>query len=244
MSVAFGFGCKLDRRSKVRRIGARLYGLSLALPDVVSIDSSWTLPPVSTQQGNSCTAFATAASLELKSQIDFGHHQKVSEIDLYYVGRARAGLLPQDDGTYLESVFAAAHERGFCLESEAPWDYLKINDPRGLVSKSKAFARRQMLSFESIDVTDVKEEICLHNPIVIGIGVDDDFRTCMGGQVNKLLGPTVGGHAMLLYGYDTESVWIQNSWGTGWGNGGRGRIAWSALSNRMCDLFAVEGAKT
>ena len=41
--------------------------------------------------------------------------------------------------------------------------------------------------------------------------------------------PNQGGHAVLICGYDKQGVWIQNSWGKGWGEWGFAKLPWQAF---------------
>jgi C1A family cysteine protease len=49
-------------------------------------------------------------------------------------------------------------------------------------------------------------------------------------------GDVVGGHAVLLVGYDLNSrLWrVRNSWGTGWGEGGYAWLPWAWTGLPWC----------
>ena len=42
-----------------------------------------------------------------------------------------------------------------------------------------------------------------------------------------------GGHAVLICGYDKQGVWIQNSWGTKWGEWGFAKIPWDVFDSEF-----------
>lgn len=42
----------------------------------------------------------------------------------------------------------------------------------------------------------------------------------------------LGGHAVLICGYDREGVWLQNSWGWKWGEYGFARISWPCWNHQ------------
>lgn len=49
-----------------------------------------------------------------------------------------------------------------------------------------------------------------------------------------------GYHELTFIGYDPQGVLFQNSWGTGWGDGGFGRFAWDYVtSGRVGEMWAV-----
>lgn len=65
-------------------------------------------------------------------------------------------------------------------------------------------------------------------PLPTTLDVYTDFFYYTGGVYEHVWGDWVGGHAVLLIGYDQiEHAWIaKNSWGTGWGEGGYFKIRW------------------
>jgi len=69
----------------------------------------------------------------------------------------------------------------------------------------------------------------LDGPVVSTMLVWDDFRSYAGGIYEYATGDSIGGHCILLVGWDDTSsppCWIgKNSWGTGWGESGFFRIA-------------------
>jgi hypothetical protein len=87
-------------------------------------------------------------------------------------------------------------------------------------------------------VADQKMWLDSVGPLVCGFDVYTDFvyygggiyhkQAMVGSSPNKLL----GSHIMLVVGYDdTQSCWIvKNSWGTGWGESGFGRIGYGECS--------------
>ena len=49
----------------------------------------------------------------------------------------------------------------------------------------------------------------------------------------------LGGHAFAIVGYDKQGFWIQNSWGTGWGRRGFGRIAYADWLQNGTDVWVA-----
>lgn len=81
-------------------------------------------------------------------------------------------------------------------------------------------------------VSDQKKWLDTVGPIITYISVYNDFFSYGSGVYHKQanVGNSVGGHLMLVVGYDDspgQNCWIvKNSWGTGWGQGGFGRIGY------------------
>jgi len=49
----------------------------------------------------------------------------------------------------------------------------------------------------------------------------------------------IGGHAFAIVAYDADGFWIQNSWGTSWGNQGFGRIAYDDWLKNGDDVWVA-----
>ncbi len=67
-----------------------------------------------------------------------------------------------------------------------------------------------------------------NGPIVAGFQVFEDFQAYTGGVYEHTTGKLLGGHGVVVVGYDdAEQYWIcKNSWGTDWGEDGWFRIKW------------------
>jgi hypothetical protein len=80
------------------------------------------------------------------------------------------------------------------------------------------------------NVGDQKNWLDAIGPLVVGFDVYNDFFAWSGSTPYKRAASATyaGGHVMLAVGYDdTLGCWIvKNSWGTGWGDGGFGLIAY------------------
>lgn len=77
-------------------------------------------------------------------------------------------------------------------------------------------------------------------PFVAGFTVYESFESPEVAKTGIVPMPapseqTVGGHAVLVVGYDdSQSMWlVRNSWGTGWGIGGYFWMPYAYFTNRM-----------
>lgn len=50
-----------------------------------------------------------------------------------------------------------------------------------------------------------------------------------------------GGHEVMVYGYNSTGLLVQNSWGTGWGNAGRAIMAWNFVEQYPYDATYTTG---
>lgn len=79
--------------------------------------------------------------------------------------------------------------------------------------------------------------ILRQGPVVIGIPwYSLMFQVTQDGYVIPG-GANVGGHCVLVYGCDVplRTLYIQNSWGTSWGHGGRCKMTFDVLDNLLSD---------
>jgi hypothetical protein len=89
---------------------------------------------------------------------------------------------------------------------------------------SYAFAPQVQGQFEAT----VKAAIAAHRACVLALLLPTSFGWESSGT------PTQGYHQVVAYGYDPTWAYILNSWGSGWGNGGKGRVPWSYLVQPSC----------
>jgi hypothetical protein len=91
-------------------------------------------------------------------------------------------------------------------------------------------------------------------PVAIGMAVRDGFVTIgksstdVDDDISTPIADPVTGqpryHEVLATGYDQYGLWIQNSWGTGWGYGGYGRLSWRVVANDVYQAHTISGFAT
>jgi len=83
----------------------------------------------------------------------------------------------------------------------------------------------------------IEQSIASGNPVALGIPVYDNFYNAGASSyyIGLPQGTFYGGHAVFAMKYDANGVWIENSWGTGWGLNG-----WAELSWAFIDTYAYE----
>lgn len=79
---------------------------------------------------------------------------------------------------------------------------------------------------------DVKAAVHRYGACLLGLNISNEWY-----RGNRFIddpeAPAVGGHAVQCVGYDADGCWIQNSWGTGWGQGGFARVGWRAFNRQF-----------
>jgi C1A family cysteine protease len=87
----------------------------------------------------------------------------------------------------------------------------------------------------SVDQTvdAIKQAVATYGPVPTAFMVYEDFMNYQGGVYSYTSGKQDGGHAILVVGYNDDGQYfiVKNSWGTGWGEDGFFRIAYSQVTD-------------
>lgn len=230
-----GYGWKPqlpDQRDRVYRPEGVTF-----LPPMIDLRPD--LPPVY-NQGNlgSCTANAIGAAVEyIRKKQGESQLFTPSRLAIYYNERSLEGTIKQDSGAFIKDGFKAIARWGVAPEELWPYNDSSIVVGRKLppfmrkppTSVYRAGKLDLAISYEAIPQTRNLLMAALANglPVVIGFSVYESFESnevARGGVMpmpdmsEKLL----GGHAVLVVGYDAQvGHWIvRNSWGEDWGDKG------------------------
>jgi len=191
----------------------------------------------------SCWAFAATAALESKALITFnwpGKPLNLSEQivlscsgagDCQYGGFIDAASdFLVSDGTNREVYYPYAGRNGNCGSANSNWEYrpYRIADWTWIANGSPPSAET------------LKDAIYTYGPVVAGFDVYYDFFYYSTGVYSHIWGEYVGGHAVLVVGWDDSSsaFIVKNSWGTEWGESGYFRISYDELSG--ASQFGIE----
>jgi Papain family cysteine protease len=104
-----------------------------------------------------------------------------------------------------------------------------------------------------LSLDKVRQRLAQGHPVVIGMRVDEAFTALRPGQV--YVGPSglsreqlrkMGGHAMVLVGYDDRrrAARVLNSWGKTWGDSGFGWIGYAALAEQVGVAHVMRTSQT
>lgn len=177
----------------------------------------------------SCWAFAMTGGLEAYTLLK--DHTPGKDLDLSEqvmiscsgAGSCQGGRLTasylQKTGLPLESAYPYTGADGACASAAAGWQAgaYKVG-AWGSVSQ---------------DLTAIKTALVKFGPLPTAMMVYEDFMHYKNGVYSYTTGKKLGGHAVLLVGYNDEGQYfiIKNSWDTGWGEGGFFRIAYSEMNS-------------
>lgn len=181
--------------------------------------------PVVDQDGmDSCVAFAIIGAMEYLENIQNKSFISLSPQFVYYNERVLENTVNQDTGSYVEDGIKVVTTYGACELSL--WPYNKEN----LYTKPSAeayadAAKRKALKYSQLEQTQTALMTSLVNgfPVIFGCLTYPSFKseTVTTGVVSipESTEIIVGGHAMLIVGYDMQKQQFlcRNSWGTKWG---------------------------
>ena len=225
---------------------ARAAALVDSLP--VAVDLRPLCPPVQDQgQQGSCTAHALAGAMGIlrcravNDGLWQGGEYRPSRAFIYYQERASEGATALDNGAVLFDGVAVV-ETGVPDETAMPYSDLDYTTPPpASVERVHRVTNADPLA---LDLATILGTLAQGYPVVVGVQVHPSFEAAgdNGGAGDVPL-PTageeaLGGHAITLVGYDLARgvVRFRNSWGTSWGDGGYGTLAFGYVTDALlCD---------
>ena len=242
----------------------RLYMPPVAVVPGLTFDPKTNIPVLDQGQTNACTGFALASVVN-----HLQHAAKRRQIDgcvapfmLYSMARRYdefPGAPDVDTGSSLRGAMKGWYKHGVC--SDRLWTSEKM--PTGQVATSADdwwldAVKRPLGAYCRVDtrsVTDMHVALneigILYASAVCHSGWDEGFsnRSHTKGRYwmipRRKAGPSDGGHAFAIVGYNQDGFIIHNSWGTGWGTKGRAVLSYEDwLDNAMDSWVAQLGVVT
>jgi C1A family cysteine protease len=176
-----------------------------------------------------CWAFAMTGGLESNAMLSGAASGSVSYSEQVLlscggVGTCNGGTLDADflqsTGLPPESYYPYTGTDGSCASARAGWQNAtyKIGD-WGSVSAS---------------ASSIKAALVKYGPLPTAFMVYADFMNYKSGVYSYVSGKKLGGHAVLIVGYNDDEQYfiVKNSWGTGWGEGGFFRISYDEMTTK------------
>lgn len=228
------------------------------LPD--SVDLRPQMPPVWDQgELGSCTSHAILAAVQhrLKADNPTAHVIDGSRLAHYYMERAFEGTESIDNGAEIRDGIKIVLADGVVPESDWPYDISKFTErpPQTLYHKALDYKVTQYQSIlQDGSSYHIRHALAEGLPIIIGFSVFESFESNAVAQSGIVPMPQrsekmVGGHAVLIVGYQDRQFIVRNSWGsvaTGnpWGLNGTGYCLMPADyltdPNMASDLWVIK----
>jgi len=216
-----------------------------AAPLPAKVDLRSKMPPVYDQgQLGSCTANAIVAIFQYDAPTFMG-----SRLFLYYNERVMIKTTSYDSGAYLSDGIKSLKTSGICAESLWPYSVGKFATKPPNPCYTAALKNR-VITANNIPNTlaAMKASLVANEPFVIGFLVYASFQTNAVAATGIVPMPRngerlLGGHAVVVCGYDDSKQWwiVRNSWGSKWGAGGYFYVPYAYfLNTRLAsDLWNV-----
>jgi C1A family cysteine protease len=207
--------------------------------------------PIENQgQTSSCTGHAIVGALEYDEIVQGETLIPLSRLFVYYNERLVEGMEFADSGACIRDGIKTIAQYGVC--SEALWPFSEA----AVLQKPSDEAYQDALKHKAIEYrrVDQTQEALLHclgidkRPIIVGIQIFESFESELTAATGVVSMPKpqeqlLGGHAVLIVGYDStrQVFFMRNSWGTSWGMGGYFELPFSYILNPelAADLWTV-----
>ena len=220
-----------------------------ALPPAVDLRAQ--CPSVYDQgQLGSCTANGIAGALEF-DQIKQGEQSATpSRLFIYYNERVIEGTTDSDSGAMIRDGIKTIVAQGAPPETEWPYDISQftVKPPQNVYDDAVA---HEALVYQRIDgfpdIDQLRFPLSQGFPVVFGFSVYQNFESPPFTNDWVLHVPSsddgmLGGHAVLLVGYDHAAtrVLVRNSWSDQWGIAGYFWMDYEYVTDpSLCDDFWV-----
>jgi hypothetical protein len=161
---------------------------------------------------------------------------------------------PQDWGSYPTDALALLQSQGSDTQAHYSHDNFDWTDQPNNGEKANA-AHYKISGWhtlfagagQSTSATAIKTALAGGHPVAIEIPVRPGFDN-MGHAAtsvdNDYTGSIRGYHEILGVGYDAAGLIVQNSWGTGWGDAGFGRMSWTVVTHDVAEADDMDGFAT
>ena len=195
----------------------------------------------------SCTGNAIAGALELLLK-RANKQNDLSRLFIYYYERMLMGTINYDSGAYIRDGIKVTYNYGAPLESLWPYDVKKFKIRPDSKATQDALKRKVSLYQRVANHMGCLDALNNGYPVTIGFNVYSSFESDQTTSTGVMTYPNVrkerllGGHAVLLVGYDkTRQVYIaRNSWGRNWGDCGYFYMPFQVLQdNSMSSDFWI-----
>jgi C1A family cysteine protease len=234
-----------DQRDHTFAVAA---GIVAKIPDKADLRNQ--CPAVYNQgQLGSCTANAIAGALEFDRIKQKLNKFVPSRLFIYYNERVMEGTVASDSGAQIRDGIKSVAAQGDCPEPEWPYNIAQfaVQPPQSCYADALKY---KAIQYQSVTQNLANMQGCLASgyPFVFGFTVYESFESAAVAKTGDMPMPrsgesTVGGHAVLAVGYDSNKrvFIVRNSWGAGWGDKGYFYMPYAYLldDNLSDDLWTI-----
>jgi C1A family cysteine protease len=206
----------------------------------LKVDLRAQLPPVYAQGPiGSCTAQSICAAFHFCQMKEKLYNFAPSRLFTYYTTRDLEGTVNEDSGAMLRDTIKSINKFGACPESIWPYDINKLT-VKPTVTCYDTASRHTAVAYYQVSQNLNQMKGCLAEgyPFAFGMTVYDSFEGDDVANTGVVQMPSpdeqvVGGHAVLVVGYDDsqQRFIVRNSWGSEWGMGGYFTLPYAYIVN-------------
>lgn len=199
----------------------------------------------------SCTANAFCAAYKIlckdktfkPSRLFFYFYERLAEDPNHNIADLTdSGADVMDGESYVQ-------QKGICSEALWPYDVTKFDDQPPAECDVDAL-QHKLSTYKQITESHVKQYINSNTPVLLAISLYESFQSTNTAKTGIVTMPItkghgveefIGGHEMLIVGYDdSKSTYtVLNSWGAGWGDKGYCHIPFEYIKSKLCVELTV-----
>jgi len=202
----------------------------------------------------SCTAFASVSAMEYLHKRFGGSkvEDMFSERFTYYATRVNIlNWAPEDSGAYVRDAVKSLVKYGTCLEGTFAYNNdCRTAPPQAAYNEALKYQALSYAKFEDGKneaerrqlIETLKANLDVGLPIIGGFICYSNIWNAVRGVIPKRNGQIIGGHAVLIVGYDDSKQLFKfkNSWGSSWGDSGYGYLPYEYyFLGDMFDLWSI-----
>jgi len=190
---------------------------------------NWVTPIRNQGSCSSCWAFSATAVVESRINIVLNNPNFNKDLSEQYLVSCDSANFGCSGGYVGPSALNYYKEYGVPDESCFPYTASNNTCSNRCSNWATRLVKIKGHSKIAADPSEIKQKIADYGPITAYIFACDDFDSYSGGiYTHKHTWVDCSFHSMSIVGYDQNNYWIvKNEWGTGWGESGYIRIAYS-----------------
>ena len=194
---------------------------------------------------SSCTAHGIVGNLEMLEKKNNTNFYDISRLFVYYNTRMIRGIEDTDGGAYIRDGIKSLVRYGYCSEKLWKYDEKKVNEKPD--RKSYKEGKRHLIKEYKriLNIIDIIKCIASGYPVIFGITLYESFQSKKVSKTGKIPIPKtnekpIGGHCMLVIGYDMKKkvFIVRNSWSSKWGDNGNCYIPFDYME-QASDMWTI-----
>ncbi|TFH40635.1 MAG: hypothetical protein E4G96_07125, partial [Chrysiogenales bacterium] len=192
------------------------------LPSRVDLSPLFPAPGYQGEQ-NSCVAWATAYAAK-SYQENLGSGQSRADREKvfspsYIYNQINNG---RDQGSTIPDAIELVKNQGCATLTTMPYGDYRTQPTRAAREEAAAYRVESYARLDGKNLASLKTLLADGVPIIVGMKTYENFMTYSGGVYSRTGGAYIGGHAMIIVGYDDgkNAFKIMNSWSDRWGDKG------------------------